>query len=557
VDRSVEALGWSDLEPIATELLDEHLTREGVEGWLHRWSDLLNAYYERRAWLYRTHTGDAEDESAAEAYNAFVREVDPRVRRLDQTLRQKLLALDGYEPAGDHRVFVSHFRADVELFRDDNAALLAEDQAMASEYNRIVAGITVELDGKTLTIPQAERRLLENDRGERERAWRAVQEARLSVSGDLDTLFHHVVRIRRTIAANAGLPSFREYRWRELKRFDYTPADSLRLHDSIEAEVVPLIRAVGEERRRKLGVDRLRPWDLLVDPDGRSPLQPCERVEDLEEGLSRMFSRMDPELGRQFDSLRDGWLDLQGRRGKVPGLGYQMYFPKSRRAFIYFSVNGTHRDVWVMLHEAGHAFHALASAEENELFWNMFPGIEFMEFASQTMELLALPFLAREQGGFYSPEDAARARREGLDRALHQLPLHAQIDAFQHWLYADAPHDVPTAALDARWSALTVRFAPGVDWTGLEQECAKGWHHFGTIFMFPFYIIEYSIAWLGAIQVWRDSLEDPTGALRRYRAALALGGTRPLPRLFEAAGARFAFDRETVREQMRFVFEQR
>ena len=270
----------------------------------------------------------------------------------------------------------------------------------------------------------------------------------------------------------------------------------------------------------------------------------------------RIFNRLDPELAEQFSSLRGGWLDLETREGKVPGLGYQSFFPKSKKPYVYHSVNKTHGDVTVLVHEAGHAFHSLASVGRNDLVWNFYPGMEFAEVASQTVELLTLPYLSRDEGGFYNDEDAARARREGLERVLMLLPYLAKSDAFQHWVYTEAPEDVSIEQLDAKWLELSERFDPGVDWSGLARERAKGWHYF-HIFAVPFYMLEYAFAWLGAIQIWRSALEDPRAALRKYRAALALGGTRPLPELFETAGARFAFDRETVGKLMRCVYSER
>jgi len=279
-------------------------------------------------------------------------------------------------------------------------------------------------------------------------------------------------------------------------------------------------------------------------------------VPELEEGLVRIFSRLDPELAEQFAAMCDGWLDLESRKGKVPGLGYQSFFPKQKMPYIYHSVNGTHTDVWVMAHEAGHAFHSLSASAHHDLVWNLDAGMEFAEVASQAMELLVLPHLTEDEGGFYDPGDASMARREGLERVLNSLPNLAYADAFQHWLYAEAPEDVSVAEIDAKWSELEERFSPGVNWSGLEHMRAKGWQ-FVHIFAVPFYMLEYAYAWLGAIQIWQNALSDPQAALKKYREALALGGTRPLPELFETAGARFAFDRETVGELMRFVYSKR
>jgi len=547
---------WEQLEGRYKELAERDLTPENVQAWLRDWSELEKEVRESGAALSRAKNENTADEEAERAFLSFVGEVMPRARVASQRLKAKLLALEGFEPTPGQREFVKRFRNEADIFREANVPLFAEEQALSNEFNKLTGALTLELDGETLTIPQAERKLLDPDRGVRERAFRAIQGAELRVSGELDALFLKLLKLRQRIAKNAGFASYRDFRWRDLNRFDYTPEDSQTFHDAILAEAVPLFTELREERRREMDLPALRPWDLQVDPQARPALEPFETTQELEEGLVRVFSRLDPELAEQFDSLRDGWLDLESRKGKVPGLGYQDFFPKSKKPYIYWSVNGTHRDVLVMVHEAGHAFHSLSASARNDLAWNMSTGMEFAEVASQTMELLTLPYLAKDEGGFYGEEAAARAKREGLDRVLGALPRLAQSDAFQHWLYAEAPEDVSIEAIDGKWLELSGRFDPGVDWSGLEDVRAKGWQYV-HVFMVPFYMLEYAFAWLGAIQIWRNALQNQEEALSKYREALALGGTRPLPDLFGAAGAKFAFDRPTVGELMRFVYDRR
>ncbi len=546
---------WSQFEAAYNDLEAQEVTLGNVDSWLREWSELEKRVSEQHMTLLRAKDEDTKNKAAEAVYTAFIQEVVPPSETINQKLKLKLLALDS-EPTSETAEFIKKFRNEAELFRDTNTPLLADETTLSSDYNRIMGGISVELDGETLSIPEAEKRLLEPDQDLRERAWRAVQTAKLGVSGELDELFLQLLKLRRQLAVNAELPDFRSFAWRRLNRFDYTSEESLTLHASIASEVVPIIVKLREERQEDLGLTELRPWDMSVDPASREALHPFTAVTELEDGMARIFTRLDPELAEQFESLRDGWLDLEAREGKVPGLGYQGFLPVSKRPYIYWSVNGTHRDVWVLVHEAGHAFHSLASAAHNDLIWNFYPGMEFAEVASQTVELLMLPYLTKDEVGFYNEEDAARAKREGLERTLHQLPGLAQHDAFQHWLYAEAPEDVKIAQIDAKWLELSERFSPSADWSGLEREQAKGWQDY-HVFAVPFYVLEYAFAWLGAVQIWRNALNDPQTALAKYREALALGGTRPLPELFETAGARFAFDRETVGELMRFVYSQR
>ena len=546
---------WAQFESAYNDLEAQKLTLSNVDSWLRGWSELTKEVQEVSAGTFRAKNEDTMNESAEAAFLQFVQEVIPRTETADQALKHKLLALERFIPEPSQNEFIRRLRNETELFREANVSLFADEQTLSSEFSKLTGRLTVELEGETLTIPETEKRLRERDREVREQAWRAVRETELSMSSELDMLFLKLLSVRRKIAKNVGL-NYRDFRWRELNRFDYTPEESRQFHDAIAAEVTPLRTELLQERATGLNLATLRPWDLQVDPYARSALKPFDTVQELEDGMTRIFGHLDPELAEQFRSLRDGWLDLEARKGKVPGFGYQSFFPKQEKPYIYHSVNKTHTDVWVLVHESGHAFHSLAAASHNSLVWNFETGTEFAEVASQTMELLMLPYLSKNKGGFYNAEDTARARREGLERVILALPNLAYADAFQHWLYAEAPEDVSIEAIDAKWIELSEQFAPGVNWAGLEHLRAKGWQSI-HIFAEPFYMLEYAFAWLGAVQIWRNALENPKAALQKYRAALALGGTRPLPELFETAGARFAFDRETVGEAMRFVYGQR
>lgn len=548
-----EASSWADFEPRYMKLETRPLAPENVETWLFDWSELEKEVEEQLAHIFRTKYADTTDRAADEAYTAFYRDVVPPTRHASQRLTKKFLALEGYMPEADNIQLLKRFRNEAELYREENVRLLSEEATLGTHFSTLNGRLKVVIEGKAHTKTEARRLLLTSERAVREQAYRAIKDAQLSVSSELDELALKLLTLRRRIARNAGFENFLDYKWRGLGRFDYTPEDARTFHRTVELEALPLRLKLLEERKAAFGLDVLQPWDMEVDTASSKPLKPFETTDELIAGMQRMVTQLDPRLGTLFSAIE---LDLEGRPGKVSGIGYQLYFPKSQEAFVYNTSNGTHDNVVVLAHEVGHAFHALLSGERRDLNWNRRPGTEFCEVASQTMELLMLPYLERSEGGFYNPEDASRARREGLENILADFPNRALIDAFQHWLYADAPDDVSVADIDAKWLELSDRFAPGIDWRGIEDVRKKGWQIF-PIFVMPFYIIEYTLAWLGAIQIWQSSLTDPKGALTKYRDALALGGTRPLPELFEVAGAKFAFDRETVGELLRFVYAQR
>jgi oligoendopeptidase F len=355
----------------------------------------------------------------------------------------------------------------------------------------------------------------------------------------LDEVFDAMIGLRDRIAHNADLADFRDYQFKAYERFDYTPADCFAFHDAIEKVVVPATRQAQRRRQAVMKLDVLRPWDLAVDPHGRGPLKPFATSAELMEKCGRVFNRLDAELGGEFaEMVRAGWLDLDSRKGKAPG-GYQATFEEARRPFIFMNAVGLHRDVDTLLHEGGHAFHTIACRDEPLISYRH-SGMEMAEVASMGMELLTSDLLDE----FYAPADLARARREKLEGVLSLFPWIAIIDAFQHWLYANPAHD--RQARTAQWSALVNRFGGSEDWSGFQATRESLWQRQLHLFEVPFYYIEYGIAQIGALQLWRNFRADPAVALRRYREALALGGSQSLPKLWAAAGLNFDFSAATL-----------
>jgi oligoendopeptidase F len=359
--------------------------------------------------------------------------------------------------------------------------------------------------------------------------------------------------LRQRAARNAGFANYRDYAFAAKFRFDYTPADCERFQEAVERTVAPVVARVLERRRRRLGLDVLRPWDLAVDPHRATPLRPFETVAELVGTARRVFDQVDPALGGQFQTMIDErLLDLDSRKGKAPG-GYCETLHFRGRPFIFMNAVGLVDDVMTLLHEAGHAFHAFASHRQ-PLIWQRHPGSEAAELASMSMELLAAPHLARPTG-YFTPEDHRRAWLEHLEDVLLSLVHIASVDAFQTWIYT-TPDGMDASARDEAWLRIRSRFERGVDWSGLEAERIARWYRQLHIFMYPFYYIEYGIAQIGALQIWRNSLQDPGGAVAHYREALALGAVRSLPELYRTAGAKLSFDGGLIGELVHMVEQQ-
>jgi len=536
---------WAQIKPYADDLAKRSLSTTSLDDWVKDWSDLNRMLSEIYARLWVATSLDTADQEVKNRFNTFLDETYTPWQAANQVLKQKLLA-SGLQPKG-FDIPLRNMRVEAEIYRDKNLPLLSEEKKLVNEYDEIIGAETVEWEGKEVTPTQLQPMYLSQDRPKREKAWRLAMERRLADRQTLNELWGKILDIRIQIANNAGFRDYRSYRWKELLRFDYTPENCIQFHQAIEQEVVPAARRIYEKRQKQLDLNSLRPWDLNVDPLGREALKPYQTIAELEDKVSAIFHRVDPELGKYFEIMRSkGLLDLDNRKGKAPG-AYCNNYDMVMLPFIFENAVGLHTDVATLLHEGGHAFHVF---EEAHLpYYHQLPvGMEFAEVASMAMELLASPYLPASEGGFYSEKDAARALIEHLEEAVLFWPYMAVVDAFQHWAYTNQTAAANPDNCDHKWAELWQRYMAGVDWSGMDDLMVTGWQRKQHIYEVPFYYVEYGLASLGAFQVWRNALKDQREAVAAYRRALALGGTVPLPKLYETAGARFAFDAQTVRD---------
>ena len=549
---------WETIAPFYEALQKETVTPDNMEGWLKQWSDLHIVLEDAIFAAYRAVSENTADAEAEQKYMHFVEEIQPKVATAEQLLAEKMLDISDSAIPESKMEAVRRLKNWAALYNEKNLAINTEIAKLGNEYDKTVGAMTVAIDGKEQTMQQAGEHQFNVDRNHREKAWHIVQERWLIDRAVLDQLFLEMLALRREIAGNAGFSDFRDYKWRNLSRFTYTPQDCLALHEAIEQEVIPVVRKYTTRKAAQMSIKTLRPWDSNVDALGRKALRPFETVAQLEDGIQRIFNRIDPVLGSHFNRMRDGNLDLESRRNKAPG-AYCGGFHQTGKPYIFANVIGVHDDVVTLLHESGHAFHFLESAHLDTI-WDKggmeAVNYEFGEVASMAMELLAAPYIEKEQGGFYEADEARRARSEHLLSIIKFLPYMSVVDSFQHWVYAEAPVQVSAAECDAKWGELWDRFMGWEDWSGLDNEKVSGWHRKLHIFHSPFYYIEYGLAQLGALQIWRNALQDHAKALSQYRYALSLGNTKPLPELYQAAGARLAFDRATVAELMQLVDQQ-
>jgi oligoendopeptidase F len=554
VPQNADLGDWPQIAPLFDQLesrAPQIKDAAALEAWLLDWSELSAALDEEASHRYIAMTCHTDNADAEKAYLHFVENVEPQIKPKQFALEKIYVSHPLREKLSRERfnVFDRDVKNHVELFRQENIPLETEEAKLSQQYQKLSGSLTVNFRGEEKTLVQMARYQEETDRPLRQEAWTLVTKRRLQEVGKFDDIFDEQIKLRSKIAKNAGFENYRDYAFRRMGRFDYTPEDCVKFHEAVEKEIVPIARELQGQRQVQLTLGSLRPWDLAVDPLNRPPLKPFAQTDEMVSRTQKIFNRLDTELAGGFRQMQDlKLLDLDNRKGKAPG-GYQSTLAESRLPFIFMNAVGLQRDVETILHEAGHAFHALATRNEDLYSYRNAP-IEFCEVASMSMELLGNEFIEE----FYSSDDSKRARRMHLERIVDVFPWVATVDAFQHWIYTHPNHTREERR--KAWLGLMDRFGGGVDWSGFEEARANLWHRQLHIFLHPFYYIEYGIAQLGALQVWANSKQNKAKALGDYKKSLALGGSRPLPELFSAAGCSLEFSARTIQPLAKVLKEE-
>ena len=543
---------WDKLKPYFDDLLNRPLgSMQDLKGWFSDRSELESIISEDLAWRYIRMTCYTENQEYLKSYQDFIQNIQPEVAPVSDRLNRKAAAsefLDTLAQDEGYDILVRNLRKEIEIFREENVPLFTEITTETQKYAQITGSMTVEVDGKTLTLQQAAVFLMSTDRAKREEVYRKINEKRLSHKDELDDLFTRLIGLRHRVAVNAGFRNFRDYMFKALGRFDYTPEDCFDFHDAIEHEVVPLLNAFAQERKHKLGVDALRPWDKAVDAEGREALKPFTNSKELTEKTIHVFTNLDTYLGQCVSIMQAmGHLDLESRIGKAPG-GYNYPLAEVGVPFIFMNATSTLRDMVTIMHEGGHAIHNFLTRDLELNDFKSTPS-EVAELASMSMELISM-----DHWGIFFVDDneLRRARHEHLEDIIETLPWVATIDKFQHWIYENPDHT--TEDRKREWNRIFSKFADNItDWSGLEDSRDYLWQKQLHLYEVPFYYIEYGMAQLGAIAVWRNFRKDPKKGLQGYQNALKLGYLRTIPEIYEAANVKFDFSRSYIKELMAFV----
>jgi len=545
---------WKSLEPYFRALEDRPLdTRAELEKWLLDMSELEAVLSEDICWRQIKMTCDTENKSLEEAFNFFCLEIQPKIQPYADRLNKRLIE-NPHTQELDPRDYFSYLRSvrkRIELFRESNIPLFAEASVLGQQYGMISGKMTVEVGGQEYTLQQAAKFLESPDRAVREEVYRKIQTRRGQDKDSLNDLYSKLIDIRNRIGLNAGFSNFRDFKFEDLGRFDYTKEDCFRFHEAVKEYVVPLVNKINEKKRKKLGLDTLRPWDGEAEPAGIKPLRPFTNADDLLTKTIACFNKLNPFFGDCLQTMLEmGRFDLESRKGKAPG-GYNCPLAETGAPFIFMNASGQMGDLTTMVHEGGHAIHSFLTHPLRLSAFKEYP-MEIAEVASMSMELFSMDHWDLF---FEDKNDLARAREHQLERVITIFPWIATIDKFQHWIYENPYHTLEERK--EKWLEILQEFSSNsVDWRGLEEYREYGWQKQLHLYEVPFYYIEYGIAQLGALGLWMQYKRNKEKALSHYIQALSLGATRTLPELYDAAGLKFNFAKEQIKQLMDFVGEE-
>jgi oligoendopeptidase F len=542
---------WNNLEPFFKNLVERPInSRKDLEQWLKDMSEVEAVVSEDACWRQIKMTCDTTDKKLEEAFTFFCMEIQPKVQPYADQLNRKLVD-SPFTNELDQQQYFTYLRSvkkSIDLYREVNIPLQAELSVMQQQYGVIAGKMTIEVNGQEYTLQQAAKFLESHDRVLREEVYRKINERRLQDKDALNELYTQLIQKRHQVALNASFENYRDYKFAEMGRFDYTKEDCFKFHEAVKLHVLPLVEKINKKKKEKLGVDTLRPWDTEAEPEGVQPLNPFKTGEELTEKTIQCFEQLNPFFADCLSKMKAiGHLDLESRIGKAPG-GYNCPLAESGAPFIFMNAAGQMHDVTTMVHEGGHAVHSFLAHPLELSAFKEYP-MEIAEVASMAMELFSMDYW---QVFFDNEDDLTRAKEHQLERTISIFPWIATIDKFQHWVYENPSHAVEER--HTRWMEILNEFSTHtVDFTGLEEYRNIGWQRQLHLFEVPFYYIEYGIAQLGAIGLWMQFKQNKDTALNNYMKALSLGGTKTLPELYEAAGLKFDLSPTHIETLMKFV----
>ena len=541
---------WNKIKSLFDNLVDREISSSlELEQLMLDQSELSAVLEEDMAWRYIKMNIDTTDKELGEQFSFWIKEISPNTAPYSHKLNLKLVNSPYLKDLDQekYRIYLRSVKKQIEIFREDNIPLFTTMEEKQQEYGAISAKMSIEVDGEKMTMQKAALLLKSTDRAKREAIYNKISSRRLQDEKVLDDLFDELISLRQQIAKNAGFDNYRDYMFAAMGRFDYTPKDCFNFHDAIAKEIVPIINSFEQKRKNKLGNESYKPWDTAVDVDGLPPLKPFDGGTELTDLSIECFNRLRPYFGECLSTMKAmKHLDLESKKGKAPG-GFMYPLYEIGVPFIYMNAVGSQRDLVTMVHEGGHAVHSFLSRDLSLTEFKSTPS-EVAELASMAMELLSMD----HWDVFYDDAaDLKRARLEQLEKALETLPWVASIDKFQHWIYTNK-HTAQQRK--EKWLEISAELGNQIiDWEGNENVHANLWQKQLHLYEVPFYYIEYGMAQLGAIAMWRSYKQLGEQGLDNYMNALKLGYTKTIGEIYETAGIKFDFSASYVKELADFI----
>ena len=544
---------WDKIKSLFDNLVEREISSASeLEKWMLDQSELSAVLEEDMAWRYIKMNIDTTDEELGERFSFWIKEISPNTAPYSHKLNVKLIECPFLKELDQekYRIYLRSVKKQIEIFREENIPLFTVMEEKQQEYGAISAKMSIEVDGEKMTMQKAAQLLKSTDRVKREEVYNKISTRRLQDEKALDDLFDELIALRQEIAKNAGFDNYRDYMFAAMGRFDYTPKDCFNFHDAIAQEIVPIINSFEQKRKAKLGYTSYKPWDTAVDVDGLAPLKPFEGGTELTDLSVECFNRLRPYFGECLSTMKAmKHLDLESKNGKAPG-GFMYPLYEIGVPFIYMNAVGSQRDLVTMVHEGGHAVHSFLSRDLSLTEFKSTPS-EVAELASMAMELLSMD----HWDVFYNDAaDLKRAKLEQLEKALETLPWVASIDKFQHWIYT-TKHTAQQRK--EKWLDISAELGNQIiDWEGNENTHANLWQKQLHLYEVPFYYVEYGMAQLGAIAMWRLYKQLGEQGLDNYMDALKLGYTKTIGEIYETAGIKFDFSASYVKELADFIKEE-
>ncbi|WP_234123748.1 M3 family oligoendopeptidase [Clostridium hydrogenum] len=539
-----------ELEGNFQKLLDRKINSpEDLKKWLVDESKLYDGVKEKLSRNYFATNCYSDNKEIKATYEHDNEVIWPLLKKYGELLDKFFYNSEYRNQLGSYYDNLVKKRANsIEIFRKENIDIEVKEDKLCTKYYDITGNMSVMWNNEEKTLQQMSVYMKDSDREMRKNAWTLVQNRRLKDSKELDEIMDNLVKLRNEKALNADCKDFVEFMFKKLERFSYTPEDCIELQESVLKSVVPIVNEIRDRHKEEIKVEDYRPWDVSAVKEGQKPLKPYNNVNELIDGVLKIFKKKDEIFFNTLNKMKNSeTLDLESRKAKSPG-GFCDVFRVSNTSCIFMNEAQSQDDLATLTHEGGHSVHNTLTSNIEIADYAEMPS-ETAELASMSMELICMD----SWDVFYKDEEELkRAKREHLEGIIEFLPWGVLVDRFQHWMYSHPEHSAEER--NEKFAEMAKQFQfQTVDFSGYEDALKNFWKKQLHIFEVPFYYIEYVMAQLGALQIWRNYKKDPKRAIESYKKALSLGSSVSIPEVYAAAEIKFDFSENMIKELMEFV----